>query len=248
MQGSASMSRPVVGLTCYCEPARWSSWNEEAALIQFAYVRSLTVAGARVVILPPDSVDDDVLDRVDGLVLAGGADVDPARFGARALPTTDAPQVERDAGELLLYRGARQRAMPVLGICRGLQIMAVAQGGSLLQHLPDVVGGTRHQDAPGTFNDHGAVFAPDSLVARIVGATQATVNSSHHQGVAEAGRLRVTGWADDGTLEVAEDPSATFVLGVQWHPEVATDEAVSERVFAAFVQAARQWADGTHHR
>lgn len=242
------MSRPVVGLTCYCEPAQWGSWDEEAALIQSAYVRSLAVAGARVVILPPDSIDDDVLDRVDGLVLAGGADVDPARSGVRALPTTDVPMVERDAGEILLYLGARQRAMPVLGICRGLQIMAVAQGGGLDQHLPDIVGSTRHRDAPGTFNDHGAVFAPDSLVARIVGAQQAIVNSSHHQGVSDAGRLTVTGWAEDGTVEAAEDPSAPFVLGVQWHPEVATDEAVSAHVFAAFVQAARQWTDGTRRR
>lgn len=242
------MNRAVVGLTCYCEPARWGPWDEEAALIQSAYVRSLAVAGARVVILPPDSIDDEVLDRVDGLVLAGGGDVDPARFGGQALPTTDLPQVQRDAGEILLYLGARQRAMPVLGICRGLQIMAVAEGGRLHQHLPDVVGENWHRDAPGTFNDHGAVFAPDSLVARIVGAQQATVNSSHHQSIDDAGRLRVTGWAEDGTVEVAEDPSAPFVLGVQWHPEVATNEAVSAHVFAAFVQAARQWADGTSRR
>ncbi|MDZ7578063.1 MAG: gamma-glutamyl-gamma-aminobutyrate hydrolase family protein [Candidatus Nanopelagicales bacterium] len=239
------MSRPVVGLTCYSEPARWGAWDTDAAVIQADYVRSLTDAGARVVIVPPDVIDDAVLDRIDGLVLAGGPDVDPALYGAHPLPTTDAARPERDSSELLLYRGARQRKMPVLGICRGLQIMAVAEGGSLHQHLPDVVGGIRHRIAPGTFNDHDAVFATDSLVARIVGAGAATVNSSHHQAVADAGRLTVTGWADDGTVEAAEDPTAQFVLGVQWHPEVATNDVVSARLFAAFVRAARQWAGGS---
>ncbi|MDP4015387.1 MAG: gamma-glutamyl-gamma-aminobutyrate hydrolase family protein [Candidatus Nanopelagicales bacterium] len=239
------MSRPVVGLTCYSEPARWGAWDTDAAVIQADYVRSLTDAGARAVIVPPDVIDDAVLDRIDGLVLAGGPDVDPAEYGADALPTTDSARTERDSSELLLYRGARQRKMPVLGICRGLQIMAVAECGSLHQHLPDVVGGIRHRPAPGKFDDHDAVFAPDSLVARIVGAESATVNSSHHQAVADAGRLTVTGWADDGTVEVAEDPTAPFVLGVQWHPEVATGDAVSASLFAAFVHAAGQWAGGS---
>lgn len=242
-----NLSRPVVGLTCYIERARWGVWDEQAALIGVDYLRSLTDAGARVVILPPDTVDDEVLDRIDGLVIAGGPDVDPARYGARAVPTTDSPRVERDAAELLLYRGARERCMPVFGICRGLQIMAVAEGGNLHQHLPAVVGNTRHRDALGTYNAHGAVFKPDSLVAGIVGAQRVTVNSSHHQGVADAGRLTVTGWADDGTVEVAEDPAAPFVLGVQWHPEVDTTE-VSARIFTAFVRAAGKWADGLRPR
>jgi putative glutamine amidotransferase len=240
------MSRPVVGLTCYNERARWNAWDEPAAVIHDSYVRSLTEAGARVVILPPDTLDDGVLDRIDGLVLTGGADVDPALYGAAALPSTDIPRVERDSGELLLYRGARERGMPLLGICRGIQIMAVAEGGSLHQHLPDLTGDTRHRDAPGTFNDHGATFAPDSLVARIVGAQQATVKSSHHQAVADAGRLRVTGWADDGTVEVVEDPAAVFALGVQWHPEVGSSEGSSVAIIAAFVASARQWSDASH--
>ncbi|MEI6623540.1 MAG: gamma-glutamyl-gamma-aminobutyrate hydrolase family protein, partial [Actinomycetes bacterium] len=242
------MGRPVVGLTSYTERARWNAWDEPAAVIHDAYVRSLTEAGARVVILPPDTLDDAVLDRIDGLVLTGGADVDPALYGVAALPNTDTPRAERDAGELLLYRGARERGMPVLGICRGIQIMAVAEGGSLHQHLPDLTGGTRHRDAPGTFNDHGATFAPDSLVARIVGAQQTTVKSSHHQAVSDPGRLRVTGWADDGTVEVVEDPAALFSLGVQWHPEVASSEGSSAAIIAAFVAAARQWSDASRPR
>jgi putative glutamine amidotransferase len=232
------MSRPVVGLTCYVEPARWGAWHQPAALVPLAYVTRIERAGARVVILPPDSTDADVLDRLDGLVIAGGADVDPAHYGHDPHEATDDPRVERDAGELMLYRGARERDLPVLGICRGLQIMAVAEGGSLVQHLPDVVGDTHHRDAPGTFNDHGATFTAGSLAAVVVGAQEVVVNSSHHQSVADAGSLKVSGWADDGTIEAAEDPSAPFVLGVQWHPETVEDPAVSDRVFEAFVRAA----------
>ena len=232
------VTRPVIGLTCYVEPARWGAWDQPAALVPLAYVERLERAGARVVILPPDSLDDEVLDRLDGLVIAGGADVGPGHYGAEPHPTTDVPRTRRDAGELLLYRGARARDLPVLGICRGLQIMAVAEGGTLEQHLPDVVGDTRHREAPGTFNEHGARFAAGSLAAAVVGAQELVVNSSHHQAVADAGRLTVTGWSDDGTVETAEDPSGRFVLGVQWHPEAADDPAVSDRVFAALVAAA----------
>ncbi len=230
--------RPVIGLTCYVEQARWGAWDQRAALIPWSYVQRLEAAGARVVILPPDSTDADVLDRLDGLVISGGADVDPDRYGHEPHPTTDPPRLERDAGEIVLYEGARRRDLPVLGICRGLQIMAVAEGGTLVQHLPDHVGDTRHRDEPGTFNDHGATFAGGSLAADVVGAHDVVVNSSHHQSVADAGSLTVTGWADDGTIEAAEDPTGSFVLGVQWHPEAVEDPAVSDRVFAAFVRAA----------
>jgi len=236
------VSRPVVGLTCYAEPARWGAWDQPAALIPWTYVDGLQRAGARVVVLPPDDADAAVLDRLDALVIAGGADVDPARYGAEPHATTDVPRTTRDESELLLYRGARERGLPVLGICRGLQVMAVAEGGTLEQHLPDVVGGSTHRDAPGTFNDHGARFAPGSLAARVVGAEAAVVNSSHHQGVADAGRLSVTGWADDGTVETAEDPAGGFVLGVQWHPEACEDPAVSDRLFRALVEAAAAYA------
>ena len=186
-------------------------------------------------LLPPDEDGVEALDRVDALVIAGGADVDPTRYGEEPHPTTDAPRRDRDASELGLYRRARRLGLPVLGICRGLQVMAVASGGRLVQHLPDEVRGTRHRDAPGTFNRHGATFAPGSLVARILGTTATEVNSSHHQSVRDAGSLTVTGWADDGTIEVAEEPSSPFVLGVQWHPEEDDDP----RLFLALVDAAR---------
>jgi putative glutamine amidotransferase len=231
------MNQPVIGLTSYLEPAKWGAWDQPAALIPWNYVNKLQAAGATVVILPPDADNQDAISRLDGLVMAGGADIEPARYGAAHQEGTDKPRVERDASELSLYRAAREANLPVFGICRGLQIMAVAHGGSLHQHLPDVVGNTLHRDAPGTFNNHGATFTPGSMIADLVGATEVTVNSSHHQAVDSPGDLTVTGYAEDGTIEVCEDPSAEFVLGVQWHPEFSHDEQVSENLFRAFVKA-----------
>lgn len=231
------MNQPVIGLTSYLEPAKWGAWDQPAALIPWNYVNKLQAAGATVVILPPDADNHDAISRLDGLVMAGGADIEPARYGAAHQEGTDKPRVERDASELGLYRAAREAKLPVFGICRGLQIMAIAHGGSLHQHLPDVVGNTLHRDAPGTFNNHGATFTPGSLIAELVGATEVTVNSSHHQAVDSPGDLTVTGYAEDGTIEVCEDPSAEFVLGVQWHPEFSNDEQVSENLFRAFVKA-----------
>ena len=230
------MKQPVIGLTSYLEPAKWGAWDIPAALIPWNYVSKLQAAGASVVILPPDADNHDAIARLDGLVMVGGADIEPARYGAEHQEGTDKPRTERDASELGLYRAAREANIPVFGICRGLQIMAVAHGGSLHQHLPDVVGNTLHRDAPGTFNNHGATFTAGSLIADLVGATEVTVNSSHHQAVDSPGDLTVTGYAEDGTIEVCEDPSAEFVLGVQWHPEFSDDEQVSENLFRAFVK------------
>jgi len=231
------MNQPVIGLTSYLEPAKWGAWDQPAALIPWNYVNKLQAAGAAVVILPPDADNHTAIARLDGLVMAGGADIEPARYGAEHKEGTDKPRVERDASELGLYRAAREANLPVFGICRGLQIMAVAHGGSLHQHLPDLVGNTLHRDAPGTFNNHGATFTPGSLIAGLVGATEVTVNSSHHQAVDSPGNLTVTGYAEDGTVEVCEDPSAEFVLGVQWHPEFSDDENISENLFRAFGKA-----------
>ena len=230
------MSRPVIGLSTYLEPSSWGAWkNVPAAVVQHWYVEKLQDAGARVVLLPPDTVDVDVLDRLDGIVLCGGADVDARLYGETPHETADVPREARDASEIALYKGAMQRNLPVLGICRGLQIMAVAEGGSLHQHLFDVLGDWKHREIPGTFVEHGARFAADSKIAAILGATDLVVNSSHHQSVKDAGRLTVTGWASDDTIEVCEDPTKTFCVGVQWHPEAMDDT----RIFDAFVAVCR---------
>lgn len=239
------MSRPVIGLTCYLEPAKWGAWDIEAALLPHWYVDLFQEAGARVVILPPDTHEDvDVLDRLDGLVIVGGADVNPASYGEEAHETSDRPRESRDSSEASLYRGARDRNMPVLGICRGLQVMAVAHGGSLHQNLPDV-SALVHRERPGEFVDHPATFTDGSIIATSLGATSAVVNSSHHQAVRNPGDLTVTGLAADGTIEVCEDLSAPFCVGVQWHPEHPDRRVADRGLIERFLEAARLHREGT---
>jgi putative glutamine amidotransferase len=236
--------RPVIGVSCYGERAQWGAWDIDAVVLHRDYVRSLEAVGAAVVVLPPledAGTATDVVARLDGLVLAGGADVDPASYGADPDPTTDRPRMDRDATETALWRAARARDLPVLGICRGMQVMAVAEGGSLIQDLPSAGYGLAHRERPGAFTQHGARFEPGSLAAAILG-TGLVVNSSHHQAVADPGALTVTGRADDGTIEALEDPAAAFVLGVQWHPEMTEDR----RLFAALVTAARAAVTPSH--
>ncbi|MFG3510435.1 gamma-glutamyl-gamma-aminobutyrate hydrolase family protein [Streptomyces sp. NPDC047821] len=233
------MSRPVIGIAGYRDRARWNIWDTDATVVQQGYVAGVTRAGGRAVVLPPDTVDGDVMDRLDGLLLSGGADLDPALYGQDRHPAGDTPRADRDAGELLLLRAALARDLPVLGVCRGLQLLAVVHGGSLVQHLPDAVGHTGHCPREGVFGRHPVRLTPGSLAAAVYG-TETDVNSHHHQAVADPGRLRVTGRADDGVVEAAEDPDKPFVLGVQWHPEVSCDDAL----FEAFVEACARSAAG----
>lgn len=234
------MSAPVIGLSCYLEPARWGAWELPAALIPQWYTDLFQAAGATVVLLPPGQ-GPDAVDRLDGLAMAGGADIDAALYGAEPDATADVPRTTRDASELALYRRARERGLPVLGICRGLQVMAVAHGGSLIQNLPDVPGTIVHRERPGAFVEHAAVFEAGSLAAGIYGVGPVTVNSSHHQAVESAGDLAVTGRAPDGTVEVCEDPSTDFCLGVQWRPEHPDRRTVDLPLVQAFVAAAQRY-------
>jgi putative glutamine amidotransferase len=228
--------RPIIGITSYVEPASWGVWSDvPAALVPYAYVRLVTAAGGRAVVLPPDDADAGVLRGIDALVLAGGADLGPQLYGADPGPRTHS-RPDRDAGELTLVKAALDADLPVLGVCRGMQLLAVACGGTLHQHLPDVVGHDKHRPAPGVYGAHGVRFTPGSLVADIMGGDEAEVNSYHHQGVADAGRLTVTAWADDGVIEAVEDPAKRFVLGMEWHPEECGDV----RPFAALSAAARR--------
>jgi putative glutamine amidotransferase len=227
--------RPLIGITCYVEQARWGVWDMPAALVPYSYVRAVEAAGGRAVVVPPSTADpQEVLSVLDGLVLAGGADIDPQRYGEEPHEQTVGLRPDRDAGELSLLACALDDELPVLGICRGMQIMTVHAGGRLSQHLPDEVGHDGHRPASGVYGEHGVRIDPGSAVGRILGPS-AHVRSYHHQGVADAGKLTVTGWADeDGTVEVVEDPAHRFALGVLWHPEVGDDP----RLFEALVQAA----------
>jgi putative glutamine amidotransferase len=225
--------RPVIGISAYSETARWGVWDQPAVLVPAAYVAKVETAGGVAVVIPPTSADaPEILDRLDGLVLAGGADLDPALYGQQPHATTVGLRPDRDAGELALLQAALGRDLPTLGICRGMQLMSVAAGGALVQHLPETVGHEEHRPEPGVFGEHAVRLAAGSRVAAVLGE-QATVLSYHHQGVSRAGRLDVTGWAHDDTIEVVEDPTQRFCVGVLWHPEAGDDPRLFEALVAA---------------
>ncbi|HEX5202340.1 MAG TPA: gamma-glutamyl-gamma-aminobutyrate hydrolase family protein [Actinoplanes sp.] len=226
--------RPIIGITSYVAPATWGVWHDlPTALIPHDYVAAVREAGGRAVILPPDEQDADVLGVLDGLLLTGGPDLEPGWYGAEPEPLTES-HPERDAAEFLLTRRALEADLPVLGVCRGMQLLTVAAGGRLHQHLPDVLGHEAHRPAPGVYGRQDARFEPGSRIAALMGADVA-IHCYHHQGIADPGKLTVTGWAADGLPEAVEDPARRFVLGVQWHPEVVRDR----RLFGALVAAAR---------
>ena len=238
------MSRPpIIGICAALERARWGhAWDDEVALLPRSYLEQVHRAGGVPVIMAPDPVateDPDVLlDLVDGLIVPGGADVDPAHYGAERHPRTETAFEERDAFELALTRRALDRALPFLGVCRGMQLLNVARGGTLLQHLPDELGHAEHRRTVGSFDDadHDVRLVPGSRAAQAAGEELHATKSHHHQSVARLGEgLEVTGWAVlDDLPEAIEDPSLPFALGVQWHPEA--DEL--SRVVAALVEEA----------
>lgn len=227
--------RPVVGLTTYMQDAAWGVWETEATLLPAEYTRMVVDAGGIPVLLPPHGTDVSVLDRLDGLLITGGADVGPDRYGQSPHPLTR-NQPSRDDHELSLLAAAGDRGMPVLGICRGLQVINTARGGTLHQHLPEVVGGDLHQPSPGVYGDMTARTVPGSRVASIVGET-VTAPCHHHQSVdAEGAGLTVTARAEDGTIEALEGShDEPWLLAVQWHPE---HNAMDARVVAAFIEEA----------
>jgi putative glutamine amidotransferase len=237
-----SGSRPRIGLCTALERARWTVWDQDAFLLSRSYVDALQAAGAVAIMLPPDEWlaerPDDALDALDGLVLAGGADIDPDSYGRPRHPKTVNTRPERDHAEVALARGALARDLPVLGICRGMQLLNVALGGTLIQHLPDDVGHTDHRRSLGSFDnaDHDVRLAPGSLAARAAGETVHATKSHHHQGVDRLGdAVKATGWSVlDELVEAIELPDRRFALGVQWHPEVDR----RSRVIRSFVRAA----------
>ena len=227
--------RPIVGITTYITPAAWGVWELETALVPADYVRAVERAGGRPLLVPP-SVEgvEETLDSVDGLVFSGGSDLDPGLYGQDQHAETTGIVRERDSAELVLLRAALERDLPVLAICRGSQVLNVALGGDLIQHLPEVVGTERHKEVAGTFADHDVSIEPGSRLGELIGA-RAPVKSHHHQGFGRiADRLRVTARDEDGTVEALEDPSRRFALGVLWHPEAGEDA----RLFQALVAEA----------
>jgi putative glutamine amidotransferase len=249
---STASHRPVIGVSCYVEVVDRSPWHaQRSAVLPHRYVEQLERAGAVVVVLPPrPDADDDlagaVLERLDGLVIAGGADVQADRYDAEPHPTSQSPRPDRDEWELALARVSAAHDLPVLGICRGMQVMAVAAGASLEQHLPDLVGNDAHCPRPGEYTSHLVAPTQGTGLADLLGTEPIDVPTYHHQAVRpeslEGTAYRPSAWHADGTLEAMEDPTLGFRLAVQWHPEAGNDG----RLFGALVAAAQaRRASGT---
>ena len=235
----SASNQPVIGITTYRQQAKTGVWDVDAAFLHSGYIESVTRAGGIAVLLPPQPADGvgRVLDSVDGLVFAGGRDVDPARYDQSAGEHTDQPDTRRDAWEFALVAEAIARRLPILFICRGAQVLNVSRGGSLIQHLPDVVGSTEYQRGNAEFTEMTMTVTPGSVLESIVGAT---VDGSvyHHQAIDEVGQgLSVSARSDDNIIEAVEIDDYPFGVAVQWHPEVTSD--TDARLFDALTTAAR---------
>ncbi len=225
------MARPLIGITTYVTPAKWGAWELEAALIPVDYVRAVERAGGRALLVPPseDGVEE-TLQALDGLLFSGGSDLDPDLYDQEPHDETSGVHEQRDRAELALLEAALQRDMPVLAICRGSQVLNVARGGDLVQHLPDVVGDEKHKHTPGSYADHDVTVEDGTRLASLLGE-RAPVKSHHHQGIGRIGEgLRVAAHAEDGTVEAVEDPGRRFAVGVLWHPEAGDDARLFEEL------------------
>nr|WP_105034355.1 gamma-glutamyl-gamma-aminobutyrate hydrolase family protein [Cryobacterium aureum] len=236
---------PVIGLTTYLEQAQTGVWDVPAAILPRVYFDAITKAGGIAVLLPPQPVTaaiaNRVLDGLDALVITGGKDVDPARYGQAPHPETDEPRPDRDAWEDVLLHEAVARQLPFLGICRGAQMLNVALGGSLHQHLPDLVGDTTYQAGNGVFNVVDVAVEPDSMLSALLdGQTLLpAVPVYHHQSIDRlAAGLRITATTDAGIVQAVELAAVPFGVAVQWHPEQSPDDL---RLFTGLVTAARDY-------
>jgi len=242
LSGSEDL-RPIVGMTTYLEQAQTGIWDVRASFLPHIYFQGVTLAGGIAVLLPPQPVDDEIAERVldglHGLVITGGKDVDPARYGQTPHPETDDPRDDRDAWEFALITRALERGLPVLGICRGAQVLNVVLGGTLHQHLPDVVGHTRHQVGNAVFSESRVRIVPGTRLAALIGE-YSDEQCYHHQAIAELGSGLVVSARDaEGVIEAVELPGDGFVVAVQWHPEERLNDL---RLFAGVVEAAKAYA------
>ncbi|MFC4535826.1 gamma-glutamyl-gamma-aminobutyrate hydrolase family protein [Sphaerisporangium dianthi] len=236
------MSRPVIGITCYVEPAAFTVWRTPAALLPYTYVEHVVRAGGQPVILPPAGDPAPLAGRLDGLIVAGGGDVDPARYGERPHQQTGYIRQFRDEAEFELVGAALEEGMPLLGVCRGMQVLNVHLGGTLHQHLPDVVGHGGHSPAPGEFGHLPVRPAPGTVLSKVLGEDEIDAAHYHHQAVDRLGDgLTVSATCDDGTVEAVELTGHPFALAVQWHPEAGEEGHLFEALVAAATAGDRHW-------
>src|SRR5438046_5423200 len=230
--------RPVIGITTYVTDARFGDWEAESALVPSAYVNAIERAGGRPLLVPPSEEGiDETLDALHGIVFSGGSDLDPETYGQDPHPETTGVAPERDRAELALLEAALERDLPVLAVCRGSQVLNVARGGDLHQHLPELVGHDDHKHTPGEFSDHDVELVAETRLQRLLGE-RAPVKSHHHQGFNRLGEgLVEAAYAEDGTIEAVEAPSRRFALGVLWHPEAGEDL----KLFEELVREARDY-------
>jgi gamma-glutamyl-gamma-aminobutyrate hydrolase PuuD len=227
--------RAIVGITTYLTQASFGAWQIDSALVPVDYVRAVERAGGRPLLVPPsDDAVSETLDALDGLVFSGGSDLGPELYGQKPHPETTGVVPERDSGELALLTAALDRDVPVLAVCRGSQVLNVARGGDLVQHLPELVGHEQHRHTPGAFGDHDVVVDAGTQLGDLLGeGNTVPVKSHHHQGFGRLGTgLRASAHAEDGAVEAIEDPAHRFALGVLWHPEAGEDMKLFEALVA----------------
>lgn len=242
-------SAPLIGVTTYLEQAQTGVWDVPASFLPKVYLDAVTDAGGIAVLLPPQpvtrAVAASVLARLDGLIVSGGADVDPGLYGQAAHPRTGRPRTDRDAWEEALLTAAIDAGLPFLGICRGAQLLNVTLGGTLVQHLPDLVGDDSFQPGEGVFGPKTVSIDADSRLAAVLRQDddELDVHVYHHQSIDRVAEgLVVTARTEEGVIEAVELPSVPFGLAVQWHPE---EETADRRLFAGLVDAARRHRDAT---
>lgn len=240
MTGESAPVRPIIGITCYEEEAAWGNWHRLACVLPSSYLRAIEAAGAMALLLPPQSLSPEeaaeLLGQLDGLVVVGGNDIAPSFYGQEAHPATVVASGERDNFELAAVAEAERSGLPLLAICRGLQVLNVARGGTLVQHLPDVVGHEEHSPVPDGYGEHPVAIEAETKLASLLSWEKGSVPTHHHQGVGVVGEgLRPAAYAADGVIEALEDASLPFLVAVQWHPEAGDDPAL----FVGLVEVAR---------